>query len=321
MDVNCARCDRPRPVGHRRLNCESGTFCGASRQRFFGDRRGLPRGPRVVAGASAWTVASGGGCGWDAGKRQVGLDAGAPCALSASTSVARLTEGTAPSTPTILPPPRPLPPLRQAPQPYGAQPPAKRVGFWARDVFRLRSPKIARLESRRDAAVATQGQAAALGGAPVAAFSAAICPPHPAQAGLRVFPSAFFSSASPCCYCRRAGGRRRRGAAAAASAASAAMAAAAAAEAGAGVGPRCPPWMRRKLPCRRPPPPPRRRLNQDKALLAQACQRARGCAACRDAPHQPQRGGPGRAGPPAVTGLRVPASLVLTPHPHLTGAL
>jgi len=83
-------------------------------------------------------------------------------------------------------PARPLPPLRPAPPPCGAQRPAKRVGFLARDVFRLRSPKVARLESRRDAAVATEGQAAALGGAPVAAFLATICQPHPAEAGLRV---------------------------------------------------------------------------------------------------------------------------------------
>jgi len=79
----------------------------------------------------------------------VGRDAGAPCAFSASTSVARQTGGTAPSTPTILPPPRPLPPVRPAPSPCGAQQPAKRVKVWARDVFRLRSPKVVRLEWRR----------------------------------------------------------------------------------------------------------------------------------------------------------------------------
>ncbi|KAK1858949.1 hypothetical protein I4F81_001548 [Pyropia yezoensis] len=60
---------------------------------------------------------------------------------------------------------------------------AKRIGFWARTVFGMRSPKAARIESRRDASVAVKGQTAAFAPAAVAAFLASTCAAEPAGGG------------------------------------------------------------------------------------------------------------------------------------------
>ncbi|GAB0498827.1 hypothetical protein MMPV_010180 [Pyropia vietnamensis] len=82
----------------------------------------------------------------------------------------------------------------------------KRIGYWARAVFGLRSPKTARLETRRDVEVSFKGQPPALREPDVRSFLATAATGRPAEDGRRVFSLRFFRlrltadfRASDCC--------------------------------------------------------------------------------------------------------------------------
>lgn len=102
-----------------------------------------------------------------------------------------VTGGAAPAAgaPPLSSPPPPPPPSATR---LAAALATKRIGYWVRAVFGLRSPKTARLETRRDVEVSFKGQPAALREPDVRSFLAAAAAGQPAEDGRRVFSLRFF---------------------------------------------------------------------------------------------------------------------------------
>ncbi|KAK1859722.1 hypothetical protein I4F81_002316 [Pyropia yezoensis] len=86
-------------------------------------------------------------------------------------------------------PPQPPPPSASR---LAAALATKRIGYWARAVFGLRSPKTARLETRRDVEVSFKGQPPALREPDVRSFLATSAAGHPTEDGRRIFSLRFF---------------------------------------------------------------------------------------------------------------------------------